>query len=108
MHSRNKGSWQIAIFPFGLIRPSNLPSAFCSGPSPTPGPVCIQKFPNVFEPPWHSFPLYQNWHRIKIIFAAPIFDGSISYQKYFLDLIVLVSGVYDIFCIFASEKTSRL
>ena len=40
-------------------------------------------------------PSYQKSVRIILIFVAPIFDGSIFYQKYFLDLIVLVSGVYE-------------
>ena len=58
--------------------------------------------------PVEPSPSYQKSVRINLIFVAPIIDGSIFYQKYFLDLIVLVSGVYDIFFIFASEKTSRL
>ena len=32
----------------------------------------------------HSAQSYQNWHRIKIIFAVPVFDSTIPYQKYFL------------------------
>jgi hypothetical protein len=75
----------------------------------TPSLVCIQKSPNVFEAPWHPMsPLYQNWHRIKIIFAASIFDSSISYQKYFLGLIDCSSVDYDIFRTFAVDKTSEL
>ncbi len=56
--------------------------------------------------PVEPSPPYQKWNHIILIFVAPIFDGSIFYQKYFLDLIVSVSVCYDIFRIFAWTKNN--
>ena len=47
---------------------------------------------------------YQKSVPIILIFVAIVFDGPFSCQNIFFDLIVLVSGVYDIFCIFAGTK----
>ena len=52
--------------------------------------------------PVEPSPSYQKSVRIILIFVAPIFDGSIFYQKYFLDLIAYSTVVYGIFRIFAA------